>query len=257
MKLEISIRRQFSSNGHRFELDAQVSCEHDVTVIFGPSGSGKSVTLQAVAGLMRPDSGFIHLGDRALFDSATGVDVPTRERRVAYVFQDYALFPHLSVERNVAFPLSRWWQWGLPAGVRDRVRRMLDTFEIGHLAQAYPGQLSGGQRQRVALARALVGEPEILLLDEPFSALDPLLRERMRHELLRLRERFHVPMVVITHDPDDVAGLADEVIVFREGRVAATGDAHELLSHVESGPQVRRAMRRFLAQAVEVEKISG
>jgi molybdate transport system ATP-binding protein len=135
--------------------------------------------------------------------------------------------------------------------VATRVAELLDTFEIGHLAESYPAQLSGGQRQRVALARALVGEPELLLLDEPFSALDPLLRERMRQELLRLRARFQVPMVVITHDPDDVASLADEVIVFRDGRVAARGDTQTLLAEVESGPQVRRAMRRFLEGVVQ------
>ena len=219
MKLEISIRRQFSSNGHRFELDAQVSCEHDVTVIFGPSGSGKSVTLQAVAGLMRPDSGFIHLGDRALFDSATGVDVPTRERRVAYVFQDYALFPHLSVERNVAFPLSRWWQWGLPAGARDRVRRMLDTFEIGHLAQAYPGQLSGGQRQRVAMGRAIVRKPKLFLFDEPLSNLDAQLRTSMRIELKKLQQRLQATMIYVTHDQVEAMTLGDRIVVLEGGRI--------------------------------------
>jgi molybdate transport system ATP-binding protein len=253
VRLELDVRRRFATDGRVFELHAQLSCAHDVTVVFGPSGSGKSVTLQAVAGLLRPDEGFIRLGGRVLFDAERGIDLPARLRRVAYVFQDYALFPHLSVARNVAFPLTRWWQRRPPAAVAARVAEMLDSFEIGHLASSYPAQLSGGQRQRVALARALVGEPELLLLDEPFSALDPLLRERMRHELLRLRSRFQVPMVVITHDPDDVASLADEVIVFRDGRVAARGDTQTLLAEVESGPQVRRAMRRFLSGAVQGE----
>lgn len=254
MRLELDVRRRFATDGRVFELHAQLSCAHDVTVVFGPSGSGKSVTLQAVAGLLRPDAGVIRLGGRVLFDAQRGIDLPARLRRVAYVFQDYALFPHLSVARNVAFPLTRWWQRRPPAAIAARVAEMLDSFEIGHLAGSYPAQLSGGQRQRVALARALVGEPELLLLDEPFSALDPLLRERMRQELLRLRSRFQVPMVVITHDPDDVASLADEVIVFRDGRVAARGDTQTLLAEVESGPQVRRAMRRFLSGAVQGEE---
>ncbi|MEI7968491.1 MAG: ATP-binding cassette domain-containing protein [Betaproteobacteria bacterium] len=248
--LEVRVRHRFASDGHQFDLDAQFRCEQDVTVIFGPSGSGKSVTLQAVAGLLRPREGFVKLGDRVLFDASRGTDLPARQRRVAYVFQDYALFPHLSVERNVAFPLQPWWRLAIGSPERRRVAEMLDVFEIGHLAASYPAQLSGGQRQRVALARALVGEPELLLLDEPFSALDPLLRERTRHELLRLRDRFRVPMVVITHDPDDVATLADRVIVFRDGRVAATGATGDVLAGVESGPQVRRAVRRFLAEAV-------
>ena len=251
MRLEAHIRKRFEAGGHVFHLDVQLRCERDVTVVFGPSGSGKSVTLQAVAGLVRPDAGSIRLGGRVLFDAGAGTDLPARARRVAYVFQDYALFPHLTVAENVAFPLVRWWQGRWPAAAREPVARLLDTFEIGHLASSLPGRLSGGQRQRVALARALAVEPEILLLDEPFSALDPLLRERTRQELLQLRARFRVPMVVITHDPDDVASLADEVIVFREGRVAAHGDAAEVLAGVESGPQVRRAVRRFLAHAVE------
>ncbi len=250
MKLAVDVARRLHGQGRTFELHARFECHHDVTVVFGPSGSGKSVTLQAVAGLMRPDSGRIVLGDRVLFDAAQGIDLPARERRVAYVFQDYALFPHLTVAQNVAFPLMRWWQRRLPPAVHERVMAMLEVFEIAHLAADHPGRLSGGQKQRVALARALVGEPALLLLDEPFSALDPLLRERMRHELLALRERFAVPLLVITHDPDDVATLAQDIIVFREGHVVTTGATLDMVHDVETGPQVRRAVRRFLSEAV-------
>ncbi len=250
MKLAVDIARRLQGNGRSFDLHARFECHKDVTVVFGPSGSGKSLTLQAVAGLMRPDAGSVRLGDRVLFDSAAGVDLPARLRRVAYVFQDYALFPHLTVARNVAFPLQRWWERSLSPGVRDEVFAMLEVFEIAHLANDYPSRLSGGQRQRVALARAMVGRPDLLLLDEPFSALDPLLRERMRHELLALRERFGVPLLVITHDPDDVATLADDIIVFRDGHVTATGATPDMVHDVETGPQVRRAVRKFLADAV-------
>jgi len=249
MKLRVDIERRLKSHGREFHLHAQFACERDVTVVFGASGSGKSVTLQAIAGLLRPDAGSIRIGQRVLFDAAAGVDVPVRDRRVGYVFQDYALFPHLTVAGNVAFPFQRWWQRRASVAVAERVAAMLDAFEIGHLHASYPGQLSGGQRQRVALARAMIREPELLLLDEPFSALDPLLRERMRHELLDLRARFGVPLVVITHDPDDVAALADEVVVFREGRVTRTGDRTAVFGEVESGPQVRRAVRRYLSDA--------
>ena len=248
--LEVEVACRLASHGRTFDLDARFSCHRDVTVIFGPSGSGKSLTLQAVAGLMRPAQGRIRLNGTPLFDTAAGIDLPSRDRGVAYVFQDYALFPHLTVEANVAFPMARWWQRGVPAHARAVVDEMLDLFELAPLRSSYPAQLSGGQRQRVALARALVNRPRLLLLDEPFSALDPLLRERMRHELLRYRERLQVPLLVITHDPDDVATLADEVIVFREGRVVFTGDTHAVLEGVETGPQVRRAVRRFLAQSV-------
>lgn len=248
--LEVEVASRLTSDGRTFELDARFTCHRDVTVIFGPSGSGKSLTLQAVAGLMHPTRGCIRLRGEALFDTAAGIDLPARDRGVAYVFQDYALFPHLTVEANIAFPLARWWQRGVPAHAREAVGEMLELFELAPLRSSYPAQLSGGQRQRVALARALVNRPRLLLLDEPFSALDPLLRERMRHELLRYRERLQVPLLVITHDPDDVATLADEVIVFRDGRVVFTGDTHAVLEGVETGPQVRRAVRRFLAQSV-------
>ena len=247
MKLHVDVERRLRSHGRVFDLHASFDCVSDVTVIFGASGSGKSVTMQTITGLVRPDHGCVRLGDRILFDSARGIDLPTRERRVGYVFQDYALFPHLTVAQNVAFPLTRWWQRRVPPALREKVQDMLDLFEIRHLAESYPAQLSGGQRQRLALARALVGSPDLILLDEPFSALDPLLRERMRHELLRFQAKFAVPMLVITHDPDDVATLAQDVIVFREGRVIEAGSIASVLADVESGPQVRRAMRRFLA----------
>lgn len=253
--LSVDITRRLQSHGRSFELRAKFQCARDVTVIFGPSGSGKSLTLQAVAGLMRPAGGVIRLRGETLFDAAAGIDVPARDRGVGYVFQDYALFPHLTVERNVAFPLLHWWQRRVPPLARAAVDEMLDLFELAHLRGSYPAQLSGGQRQRVALARALVRKPRALLLDEPFSALDPLLRERMRHELLRLRERFSVPLLVITHDPDDVATLAEEVIVFREGHVVFTGSTGEVLAGVETGPQVRRAVRRFLAHSVGEEDV--
>jgi molybdate transport system ATP-binding protein len=248
--LEVDIRLRLASGARRFDLDARFACHRDVTVVFGPSGSGKSVTLQAISGLVRPDAGCVRLRGRALFDAAQGIDVRVRDRRVAYVFQDYALFPHLTVERNVAFPLSRWWHRAVPDAARVRVDEMLEAFELTALRHAWPAQLSGGQRQRVALARALVSAPDLLLLDEPFSALDPLLRNRLREDLLRFRARFDVPMLVITHDPDDVAALADDVIVFRDGRVVQQGGAHELFGEVPSGPQIRRAVQRFLARSV-------
>ena len=202
MKLAVDIRKRLRSRDREFHLQADFACAHDVTVMFGASGSGKSVTLQAIAGLLDPDEGTHPVATSTSSSIASaGIDVPARERRVAYVFQDYALFPHLNVEANVGFRSPHGGGARPDGAVRERVEAMLAAFEIDHLRASYPGQLSGGQKQRVALARALIREPALLLLDEPFSALDPLLRERMRHQLLEWREQFGIPVVVITHDP--------------------------------------------------------
>lgn len=249
MKLTLDIHMRLRSRGREFTLEADLACAHDVTVIFGASGSGKSVTLQAIAGLLRPDRGVIRLNDRALYDSGRAIDVPARDRRIAYVFQDFALFPHLTVERNIGFPLGRPWPARPDRAARSKIDEMLEVFELEALARSYPAQLSGGQRQRVALARALIRDPSLLLLDEPFNALDPLLRDRMRRELLGFRERFAVPMVVITHDPDDVAALAQEVIVMNHGKVAGRLGVADLPSPEDFAPGYRRAVRAILEQA--------
>ena len=138
-------------------------------------------------------------------------------RDVGYVFQDYALFPHLTVAQNVAFGLKQGWPWYLPRGERLRLEEVLDIFELTPLRHSLPRDLSGGQRQRVALARALIRRPSLLLLDEPFSALDALLRAKMRRELLKVQARFKVPVILITHDPEDVAALAETVVVYDTG----------------------------------------
>jgi molybdate transport system ATP-binding protein len=202
-----------------FSLEASFASDEDIVVLFGPSGAGKSLTLQAIAGLTRPDAGRIVVADRVLFDSARKIRIPARHRDIGYVFQDYALFPHLTVAHNVAFGLRRSWPWYLPRGDRLRLDEVLEIFELSSLRDSLPRDLSGGQRQRVALARALIRRPSLLLLDEPFSALDALLRARMRQELRRMQERFNLPVVLITHDPEDVAALAQTVVVYDAGRV--------------------------------------
>jgi len=219
MRVRIDIGKTLRTEHRTFDLRIQFESSDDRLVVFGPSGSGKSVTLQCMAGIMRPDQGVIEVNGRTLFDSAAGVDVPSRLRRIGYVFQDYALFPHLDVTGNVGFGLNRGIRGRLDAQQRQAVTAQLELFEIAHLAQSYPRQLSGGQRQRVALARALMARPELLLLDEPLSALDPMLRERVRRELLAIRARFDVPMIVITHDPSDVEALAERLVLFDQGRV--------------------------------------
>ncbi|KVN20033.1 MULTISPECIES: ATP-binding cassette domain-containing protein [unclassified Burkholderia] len=219
MSLVVDIRKTLVTPERRFTLDVSFVSNAQRIVLFGPSGAGKSLTLQAIAGLLAPDRGTISIGGDTLFDDTRGIDVPTQARRVAYLFQDYALFPHLNVRQNLAFGLKRGWRNPRAKELPDAAAYWLRAFELEALAGHYPAQLSGGQKQRVALARALIAQPRILLLDEPFSALDVAMRQRMRRELTDLQMRLDIPMVLITHDPDDVAAFGDQVVRLQEGRV--------------------------------------
>ena len=219
MPLAVDSRKTFVSAERRFTLDVAFNATSQRVVLFGPSGAGKSLTLQAIAGLLRPDEGTIALHGNALFDSARHVDLKPQARQVAYLFQDYALFPHLNVRQNIGFGLQRGWLNPLARHSSAQVDYWLDALELRKVASNYPAQLSGGQKQRVALARALVARPRLLLLDEPFSALDSNLRQRMRAELSELQTRLDIPMVLITHDPDDVAAFGDQVVQISDGRV--------------------------------------
>ena len=219
MVINVDIRKILRSGDRVFELDARFESASTRVVIYGPSGAGKSQLLKAVAGLMTPDQGRIALAGRCLFDAAAGVDITPQHRRVAYLFQDYALFPHLNVRQNIAFGLQRGWRNPLARVDVEAVRYWLAAFELDHVAQQLPHQLSGGQRQRVALARALAPQPGALLLDEPFAALDPGLRERMRAELDALQRRLAIPMILITHDPEDVRAVGDHVLRMNQGRL--------------------------------------
>ncbi|MHB8808983.1 MAG: ATP-binding cassette domain-containing protein [Desulfobulbaceae bacterium] len=219
MELSIDIRKQLRSRGRNFALNCSFASSEKFVVLFGASGSGKTTTMRAVAGLVQPDAGRIVAGGRTLFDSARGINVPARQRNIGYLFQDYALFPHLSVEKNIAFAL-RPNIWGRLCGEeRRRVDEVIALFHIAELRQAMPAELSGGQRQRVALARALVRKPDLLLLDEPFAALDPHLRARLRSGLLDVQRHFKVPVMLISHDPEDVDLFAETLVVYDAGQV--------------------------------------
>lgn len=205
--------------GPRFALDLAFTSARRRVALVGPSGAGKTQTLLAIAGLAAPDAGHVRLHGEPLHDSALGIALAPQARRLGLVFQDYALFPHLTVRQNVAFGLHAGWRNPRRDSQPAAVRRWLAEFELEPLANARPDQLSGGQRQRVALARALVAEPRALLLDEPFAALDRPLRLRLRAELAAWVGRLALPMLLVTHDEEDLAELADDVVRLDAGRV--------------------------------------
>jgi molybdate transport system ATP-binding protein len=221
MSFDVDITKVVKSAQSRFELNVRFCTSARRTVIYGPSGAGKSLTLQALAGLLSPDRGRIKFNDDVLFDHDAHIDVPARQRGFGYVFQDYALFPRLNVRQNIAFGLKRGWRNpGRQVG-GEAVDHWLSAFELTTVAAQLPSELSGGQRQRTALARALVHAPRALLLDEPFAALDPELRERMRGELDELLKRIDLPIVMITHDPQDLEWFGDEALYLRDGMITA------------------------------------
>ena len=217
MSISLQISKQLRAADRIFQLDLSFASDSKRIVLYGPSGAGKSLTLKAIAGLMTPDSGKIIIAQRTLFCADDAINLRPQQRNVAYLFQDYALFPHLNVAQNIAFGLRRGcFNLRRPAS-HPAVQRWLQAFALEATAASYPEQLSGGQRQRVALARALVAQPDILLLDEPFAALDLSLRQRMRRELSELQQQLDVPMLIITHDPADVEALGEAVFEVRDG----------------------------------------
>jgi molybdate transport system ATP-binding protein len=208
-----------------FDLDVRWTAGDGVAVLFGPSGAGKSLTLACLAGLVRPDTGRIVVDDRVLFDAAAGLDLPPQRRRVGYVFQGYALFPHLSVADNIGFGLR-----DLPRAERARrVAEVVERLGLGGLEARWPAELSGGQRQRVALGRALAIDPALLLLDEPLSALDLPLRRALRDELRATLADLRMAAVVVTHDFAEAYRLGDRIVVYDHGRVVQAAPRSELL----------------------------
>lgn len=217
MNLDLALHLSVRDRQREFQLALAVRSDAPVLALFGPSGGGKSLSLQAVAGLLRPQAGHVRVAGRTLFDREAGIDLPPERRGLGYLFQQYALFPHLTVRDNIGFGLRRWGQ-RLTSAQQARVAALIDAFGLGGLEASYPARLSGGQQQRVALARALVCEPSLLLLDEPFAALHAPLRRQLRAELASVLAAWQIPALLVSHDLEDVMALAQAVLPIDQGR---------------------------------------
>lgn len=229
MSLKIDIRHQAGN----LDLQARFTVEQPgITALFGPSGSGKTTLINAIAGLIQPDNGTIAINDSTVFDKGTKTHLPPRKRRVGYVFQDARLFPHLTVRKNLFFAHRRATN-PLPDNEVDAVISMLG---IGNLLSRRPAKLSGGERQRVSLGRALLGNPDILLLDEPLSALDQARKEEILPYLEALRDQRRLPILYVSHSIDEVARLADHIVVMENGRVRANGSVFDILARTDLAP---------------------
>ncbi|MBD5553045.1 MAG: ATP-binding cassette domain-containing protein [Desulfovibrio sp.] len=241
--LSLNIRKCLAAGKRVFNLQVELEIRPECRriVFFGPSGSGKTQTMRAIAGLMRPDSGRIAVAGRILYDSAASIWLKPQKRQIGYVPQDYALFPHLDVLRNVAFARTGWLGWF--CSHKTGALKWLERFQIAQLARQHPAQISGGQKQRVALARALNARPSLLLLDEPFAALDPLLRAAMRREVLAILDSLAIPAVIVTHDPDDVAAFAGALALFNNGQARVIENWQE---YKTSQPNAGAALRELL-----------
>lgn len=207
-----------------FLLDVEVQTSAPVTVLFGPSGAGKTLTLDAIAGFIRPDEGRIMIGDDLLFDGAAKVHLPTQVRRCGYVFQNYALFPNMTLRQNLEFASD----FRPKLGRHRKVNEMIERFRLAEVAGRRPHELSGGQKQRCSIARSLLADPRVLLLDEPARGLDPTLRAELYDVLREVRTEFEMPIVLVTHDLDECFELGDRMFIFKDGRVVQQGTPTEI-----------------------------
>ncbi|HTA23327.1 MAG TPA: molybdenum ABC transporter ATP-binding protein [Terriglobales bacterium] len=250
--LEILATKRFADTERDFLLEAECICAPGITILFGASGAGKTTLLDCVAGLASPDAGRIAVGNRVFFDCEQGLNLAVQRRGVGYVFQDLALFPHLSAEENIGYGLSG----------KERTTRtdeILESFRIAHLRKRKPREISGGERQRVALARALVIDPCVLLLDEPLAALDAVTKAKMIDDLREWNRAHGIPIVYVTHSREEVFALGERVVVLEEGKIIAQGTPHEVMTapRQESVAQLAGFENVFDAAVVAVLEYRG
>ncbi|HTY63988.1 MAG TPA: molybdenum ABC transporter ATP-binding protein [Acidobacteriota bacterium] len=246
--LHACIRKQFGSgNGSAFTINIEIRAANGVTVLFGSSGAGKTSILRAIAGILKPDSGRISLGEKVYFDSEAGINLPMQERKVGYVFQNHALFPHLTAEQNILYGArsSRGYS------ARERAQELLSLLGIEKAADRRPKELSGGEQQRVALARALATDPCIMLLDEPLSALDMATRSRLVEEISAIQRQSGIPFLYVTHNQSEAVRLGEAMIVIDEGQIVQEGTPLEIFN----APRTASVARVVGAENIFVGKI--
>jgi molybdate transport system ATP-binding protein len=251
-EVSVQIRKEV---GKDFKLDVTVTLPSGITILFGASGAGKTTLLDCIAGLVRPEEGRIGTQEKILFESALGINISPQFRRVGYVFQDLALFPHLTVQGNVEYGLLRLAR----AERQRRSAAILKSFRIAHLRSRRPGQISGGERQRVALARALVIDPAVLLLDEPLAALDAMTKSKIVDDLRTWNQEHGVPIIYVTHSREEVFALGERVIVLENGRPVAQGTPHQVMSapRIETVAQLAGFENIFDATVVAIHEDRG
>ena len=230
MAINVQIKKKLGN----FRLDIRFQSDSKRIGILGASGCGKSMTLKSIAGIETPDEGRIEVEGRTLFDRESKVNLKPQKRNVGYLFQSYALFPTMSVEKNIAAGLK-----GSRQENEKRVRQMIEKFRLSGLEKRLPGQLSGGQQQRVALARIMAYEPDVILLDEPFSALDMYLKDQLQQELIQMLEDYEGTVIMVSHNRDEVYRFSEELLIIDQGRIAASGETKELFQNPVSKEAAR------------------
>lgn len=220
MNFDLSLKKSFDG----FHIDVNLSINEGLLVLFGPSGAGKTQILRMISGITRPDEGFVEIGNEKVFDSANNINIPVRDRRIGYLFQDYALFPHMTVYQNIAYGINHLER----SLMQIKVDELIEVMRLSGLEKRYPHELSGGQKQRCALARTLAIEPRVLLLDEPFSALDFQVREKLRADLLRIHTLYPITTILVTHDLEEAFMLGKEIAVINNGHIEQAGPREEV-----------------------------